>query len=86
MEYTKPPLIFEEQAQLLIQRGLIASKEEIVKKFAFINYYRFSSYLYTFKTEGREDFREGTKLSTVWNHYKFDRDFRGLVFKALEVI
>lgn len=86
MEYTKPPLTFEEQAQLLIQRGLITSKEEIVKKFGFVNYYRFSSYLYTFKIEGGEDFKKGTKLSTVWNHYKFDRDFRSLVFKALEVI
>jgi len=86
MRYTKPARTFEEQAQLLIERGLIASKEEIEERIAFVNYYRFSSYLYPFRKEGAECFKQGTRFSSVWQHYKFDRDFRSLVFNAIEVV
>lgn len=41
MQYTKPPLSFEAQADQLIQRGLIADRALLVK--------RLSAYLYPFR-------------------------------------
>jgi len=50
MKYTKPALSFEKQAQLLLDRGLIApDKDVLVKCLSTINYYRLSAYWYPFK-------------------------------------
>ena len=83
MKYTKPALSFEGQADLLIQRGLIADRKELVDRLSSVNYYRLSSYLYPFKLAD-DHFKPGTTLTTVWRHYTFDRRFRLLVLDALE--
>lgn len=54
MQFTKPALTLEEQAHLLAQRGLLASMEDIKEKLSYVNYYRFSSYLYPFKLKDSE--------------------------------
>lgn len=47
MRYTKPPLNFEEQAQQLIDRGLIVSDQELLTRcLSVVNYYRLSAYWY----------------------------------------
>ncbi len=86
VEYSKPALTYEDQARLLIERGVEASVDEIIEKLSFVNYYRFSSYLYPFKNKNSEQFIKGTMFSTVWDLYKFDRDLRSLVFKAIEIV
>jgi len=86
MKYSKPALTYEEQAKLLIERGLEASIGEITEKLSFVNYYRFSSYLFPFKDKHSEQFIKGTRFSTVWELYKFDSDLRALVFKAIEIV
>lgn len=86
MQFTKPALTLDQQAELLNKRGLSASTESIKEKLSFINYYRFSSYLYPFKIAGTEDFKPGTTLENVWLHYTFDRKLRLLVFNAIELI
>lgn len=41
IDFTKPPLLFEEQISLLSSRGLIiGDKEEAIKTLKIINYYR----------------------------------------------
>jgi len=86
MKYDKPPLSFEQQAEQLLKRGLIADKEELVKRLESVNYYRLSGYLYPFRVPQSDRFQEGTQLSMVWNRYCFDRRLRVLVLDAIERI
>ena len=83
MEYTKPPLTFEQQAQKLIKRGLIANADELIKRLCAVNYYRFSAYLYPFRNP-YDTYKPGTTLDMVWKHYTFDRQLRVLVMDAVE--
>lgn len=86
MEYTKPPLTFESQAELLISRGLQADKDELISRLQAVNYYRLSAYLYPFRKESSDYFNENTTLDLVWKHYTFDRQLRILVMDSIERI
>lgn len=82
--YEKEPLSFEEQADRLIQRGLIAERAELIRRLEAVSYYRLSGYLYPFREEERDAFKEGTKLELIWDRYCFDRRLRVLVLDAIE--
>jgi abortive infection bacteriophage resistance protein len=89
MKYNKPPLSFEEQAQLLLDRGLIVSdKEKVVRRLSVVNYYRLSAYWYPFNrinpVSGDEYFVSGTTFEMIWRRYTFDRRLRLLVMDAIE--
>jgi abortive infection bacteriophage resistance protein len=84
MRYTKPPLSFEQQADLLISRGLEADKSELVAKLRVVNYYRLSGYWYPFREQGSEDFKPHTTLGKIWRRYAFDRQLRLLTMDAIE--
>ena len=95
MEYSKPWLTFERQADLLInERGLIADRDCLIAHLADIGYYRLSGYWYNFKRkpvsdeDGEKDerFVEGTTFEQVWKLYVFDRQFRLVVLDAIERI
>jgi abortive infection bacteriophage resistance protein len=83
MKYTKPPLTYQAQADLLIARGLIADKADLVEKLRAVNYYRLSGYLYPFRNPD-DTFHPGTTLDQVWRRYTFDRQLRLLVLDAIE--
>lgn len=83
MRYAKPPLTFEAQADLLIQRGLVADKALLVDRLKNVNYYRLSGYLYPYR-QADDSFRPGTTLERVWRHYAFDRRLRLMVMDAIE--
>lgn len=88
---TKPALTFEQQAQKLINRGLIApSQETLISYLKSVNYYRLSAYWYTFKTldpqTNEEFFVPHTNLETIWERYVFDRNLRLLIMDAIEHI
>lgn len=85
MKYDKPPLTFEQQAEKLIQRGLIADSAEIVQRLKAVNYYRLSAYLYPFRNSD-DTYKPGTTLQLIWKHYTFDRQLRVLVMDAVERI
>lgn len=80
LRYSKLPLSFEQQAQLLLDRGLVADKAELVQRLAAVNYYRLSAYWYMFKrvnpSTGDESFAPNTTLALVWRRYVFDRELR----------
>lgn len=59
MRYEKPPLSFEDQADQLMARGLEGDRALLVKRLQATNYYRFSTYLYTFRGE-----------DSRWDHYR----------------
>lgn len=89
MKYDKMALTFEAQADLLIARGLVADRNRLVERLRATNYYRFTSYLYTFRdpslSQG-EGFHRGTTLDKVWNLYRFDHGLRQLMLDAVETI
>lgn len=86
MNYQKPPLSFEDQADLVISRGLQADRNELIARLQAVNYYRLSAYWYTFRVVGDGDDRiqPGTTLDTVWRRYRFDRQLRLLAMDAIE--
>jgi abortive infection bacteriophage resistance protein len=89
VKYPKPPLSFEQQAQRLLDRGLIVpNKSVLIKRLSEVNYYRLSAYWYTFKQvdskSGDERFAPGTTFDVIWRRYTFDRELRLLIMDAVE--
>ncbi len=89
MNYTKPALSYDQQAQRLLDRGLIApDKATLVKCLSVVNYYRLSAYWYPFKhidpATGGESFVGNTTFDTIWRRHTFDRELRHLVMDAVE--
>lgn len=83
MKYAKPPLTYEQQADLLISRGLVANRETLIERLKTVNYYRLSGYLVPFRSPD-DTFKPGTTFDTVWRRYTFDRRLRLLVLDAIE--
>lgn len=83
MKYTKPALSFEQQADLLLSRGLTSDKTQLTEKLRAVNYYRLSGYWHPFRNPD-DTFRPGTTLDAVWQRYTFDRQLRLLVLDAIE--
>lgn len=95
MEYEKPWLSYEQQADLLIdERGLSANRENLIRHLQEVGYYRLSGYWYIFKrsnisdSKGTHDerFIEGTTFDEIWSLYTFDRQLRLLALDAIERI
>jgi abortive infection bacteriophage resistance protein len=86
MQYSKPPLTFEQQAQQLLNRGLQADKSELISRLESVNYYRLSAYLHPFRQESSDTFITNTTLDEVWKCYTFDRQLRILIMDAIERI
>ena len=84
MRYIKPALSFEQQAQRLIDRGLIVKdKSDLIKHLSGVNYYRLSAYWYPYKQidtkTGEEYFLPNTDFEKIWRRYVFDRKLRLLI-------
>ena len=86
MFYNKPSLSCQQQAELLISRGLIADKADLICKLREVNYSRLSSYLDPYFDLTACKFKEGTDFETVWANYTFDRRLRFIVMDAVERI
>lgn len=88
-EYTKPPLTYQEQIDLLKSRGLLIPDESrAIRLLSNISYYRLSAYMLPCK-EIKDDcytdqFIEGKTWDDVYNLYLFDRKLRLLVFDVIE--
>lgn len=83
MKYLKPALTFDQQADKLLKRGLIADKSELIEKLSAVSYYRLSAYWHPFR-QPDDTFRPGTTLVQVWRRYIFDRRLRLLVMDVIE--
>jgi abortive infection bacteriophage resistance protein len=84
MHYKKLPLSFDQQADLLISRGLQANRDELINKLRAVNYYRLSAYWYPFRHPGNDVFQPKTTLNKIWRRYIFDRQLRLLLMDAIE--
>ena len=82
MKYTKLPLTFREQVELLRNRGLIVRDGvKAVTILRNINYYRLSAYFPPFQTE-KDAFDEGTTLEAILCLYEFDRRLQNIILEA----
>jgi abortive infection bacteriophage resistance protein len=86
MNYTKPALTVDQQADQLMARGLLADRALLIARLSEVNYYRLSAYWYPFRKPGTDTLEPGTSLATVWDRYVFDRHLRLLVMDAIERI
>jgi len=86
MIYNKPALTYQQQADQLIARGLIADPQKLVVLLQQVSYYRLSGYWYPFREYPDDHFREDTNLETIWRRYTFDRQLRLLVLDGIERI
>jgi abortive infection bacteriophage resistance protein len=83
MKYAKPALTYEQQADLLLSRGLQADRDTLITRLQAVNYYRLSGFLYPFRNPD-DTFKPGTTLDIVWRRYTFDRRLRLIVLDAIE--
>jgi abortive infection bacteriophage resistance protein len=70
MKYTKPALSLVDQADLLISRGMLGDREQIIRQLSAVNYYRLSGYWHTFRLPNSHDFSPNTTFDKVWMRYK----------------
>ena len=84
MHYAKPALTFEDQLDLLRNRGLtVRDQERALRWLHNVSYYRLSAYCLPFKAGG-DVFRHGTDFNDIAGLYIFDRKLRLLVLDAVE--
>ncbi len=79
-------LSYDEQAERLLSRGLLADKDKLIHRLQSVNYYRLSGYLYPFRQSDSDLFQDGTTLDVVWDRYRFDRNLRFIILDGLERI
>jgi abortive infection bacteriophage resistance protein len=89
--YSKLPKTFDEQLEILQNKGLIIrNKDFALKKLSSINYYRLSAYFEPFeygKTTDRANiFLDDVKFEDIVSLYDFDIKLRMIVFEAIEEI
>ena len=85
MEYKKPPLSFEDQADRLLKRGMVGDHDLMIQRLQSVNYYRLSGYWFPFR-QADDSFNPGLNFDTVWDRYVFDRRLRVLIMDAIERI
>jgi abortive infection bacteriophage resistance protein len=84
MKYTKPSLTFDQQADLLINRGLVVTdRKTLLIHLSNVSYYRLSAYWYPFR-QADDTLKPGTTFEMIWRRYTFDRQVRLLVMDAIE--
>jgi|SRR3990172_653132 len=88
MRYTKPPLSFNDQLDLLVRRGMsIPDRERARHYLAHLNYYRLRGYWLPFEEStgsGDHCFKAGTSFEDALSLYVFDRQLRLLLLDAIE--
>ncbi len=82
--YNKAPLKYQDQVELLKQRGLkVFDEKRAVEYLKRISYYRLSAFFLPYQQK-KDQFNEGISFDQVLDTYKFDRELRLLVFDAIE--
>ncbi|AZL54402.1 Abi family protein [Aliarcobacter skirrowii] len=86
LQFSKSYLSYQEQIELLKSRNLeILDSNYALKKLSNINYYRLSAYFYPFFDQ-KDTFRKDVTFEQIMQLYYFDKEFRTLVFFAIEKI
>lgn len=82
------PLSFKDQIQKLESHGMIIlDKESAEQELERINYYRFTGYALSFRLDGSgEKYKPGTNFNTVLGIYRFEEEFKALIYPYLSRI
>ncbi len=86
--FAKPPATYDQQIDLLKQRGMVID-DDITAKFYLqhLNYYRLGAYWLPFEANhSTHQFKPNTNFNDILNLYIFDRELRLLVLDAIERI
>lgn len=88
MKFDKPAKSFDEQLDLLIERGLIVEdRARALHYLQHLNYYRLEAYWLPFEiNRNPHQFAENTRFEQILDHYLFDRELRIHVLDAIERI
>jgi len=91
MTYAKPWKTYDEQLEMLRQRGMAIADSERAKHYLQrMGYYRLSGYWYAFRQRDgdrmNDAFKPGTTFQNIIDLYVFDQRLRMLVFEVLERI
>lgn len=86
MRFTKPPMTYQEQIELLVSRGMRIDNYGRARHYlSHLNYYRLAAYWLPFEQDhATHNFKPGTTFDKVIEHYIFDRELRLLVLDAIE--
>jgi abortive infection bacteriophage resistance protein len=87
-QFSKKPLKYEEQIELLKQRGIVIENEQkAIHILQTISYYRLSGYWYPFLEDKKNHrFKPNSTFESAFKLYCFDRKLRQLVISELEKI
>ena len=79
---------YDQQVQLLVQRGLIINDQSMARKvLSEINYYRFiNAYGLEFLDKSIEKYKLGTQFIDMYSIYEFDRELRHVLFGYIEKV
>lgn len=81
----KKPLSFNDQLDLMINRGLtVRDRNLAIRRLSEVNYYRLRGYWLTYEANGR--FRPGTTFEDIWDTYELDSELREWVWHAISPI
>lgn len=86
IQYNKPPLTTEKQAELLLSRGLNGiSKSDLEEKLKSVNYYRLRGYTYPYQDNSipGSPFLKDNQWQFIWNDYVMDSRLRSLIFESI---
>jgi abortive infection bacteriophage resistance protein len=84
MRYTKGPLTYAEQLQLLRDRGMqIEDAQRAMRYLERVGYYRLMGYFFPFRKPGLDDYIDGASFERSVQLYEFDRGLRALVLDAI---
>jgi abortive infection bacteriophage resistance protein len=64
VKYTKRAFTFDEQADQLLARGLVADRQELPTRLRSVSYYRLSGYWHPFR-RADDEFVSGTTLGST---------------------
>ncbi|WBX70349.1 Abi family protein [Tenacibaculum retecalamus] len=87
--YDKPSLSYQQQIDLLRQRGMeINNPEKTLHLLSHLSYYRLSGYWHTLLKEPKSEhkFKESTTFEQAFKLYCFDRELRLLLTNQIEKI
>jgi abortive infection bacteriophage resistance protein len=88
-KFTKPAISLDMQIEKLKAKGMLIADDEkknVKAKLSIINYYRFEAYWYPFYNPASEKFTTNVSFDLILKYYRFDNEFRMLVFNAISHI
>ena len=88
MEYTKQPIDYPQQIQMLKERGLIINGEKrALEQLRIISYFRLANYLRPMEQDKiAHIFKPNSTFENALDLYYFDKELRVLIFRTIQSI